>query len=104
RDRLGGFYDVAQLMDVYGFDTVRFDRLEAHVYVDSGNVSKIAVDTASYEQLRGHPFIAPKLANAIVQYRKQHGPYQSLTDLMKIVLMDEETFRKIAPYLTLSND
>ncbi len=104
RDRLGGFHDVLQLMDVYGFDSVRFIGLREQVYVDSSAVSKIRLNSASIEQLRAHPFISPKLANIIVQYRKQHGPYRSLDDLLNIAIMDDGIFRKIAPYLTIADD
>ncbi|HWK58309.1 MAG TPA: helix-hairpin-helix domain-containing protein [Parapedobacter sp.] len=104
RDLLGGFHQVSQLMDVYGFDTVRFEELEAYVYVDTSKVEKIAINTAGYQRFSDHPFINHKLANAIVQYRKQHGPYGAISDLLHIAIMDEQIFRKIAPYLTLVDD
>ncbi|MBK1440264.1 helix-hairpin-helix domain-containing protein [Parapedobacter sp. ISTM3] len=104
RDRLGGFHQVSQLMDVYGFDTLRFDGLKDHVFVDTAKVAKIALNMADYAQLSSHPLIGAKLANLIVQYRKQHGPYRTLTDLLDIAIIDEEIFRKIVPYLTIAND
>lgn len=104
RDRLGGFHHLSQLMEVYGMDTLRFDGLKEHIYVDSSRVEKIEINLADYERLRTHPFISPKLANAIVQYRKQHGPYRSFSDLLQIAIMNERIFRKIVPYLTISND
>ncbi|MEC3880422.1 helix-hairpin-helix domain-containing protein [Parapedobacter sp. 10938] len=104
RDMLGGFHHVSQLMDVYGFDSVRFAGLSQHVYVDTSNVERIALNTAEYQRFRDHPFINHKLANAIVQYRKQHGPYRSIRDLLHIAIMDEQIFLKIAPYLTLADD
>lgn len=104
RDRLGGFHQVSQLMDIYGMDSVRFDGLKEYIYVDSSRVEKIEINRADYERLKDHPFISPKLANAMVQYRKQHGHYQSLPDLLQIAIMDEGIFRKIAPYLTISDD
>lgn len=104
RERLGGFHHISQLMDVYGFDSVRFEGLKPHVYVDSAKVKKIALNTADYPLFRDHPLFNHKLANAIVQYRKQHGPYRSISDLLNIAIMDEGIFRKIAPYLTLAND
>ncbi|MFB2118886.1 ComEA family DNA-binding protein [Parapedobacter sp. 2B3] len=104
RELLGGFHHVSQLMDVYGFDSVRFAALRAHVYADTTKVQKIALNTADYERFRDHPFINHKLANAIVQYRKQHGPYRSMSDLLRIAIMDEQIFLKIAPYLTLADD
>ena len=104
RDRLGGFYEVSQLMDVYGFDSLRFNGLKAYVYVDPTHVEKIALNTVDYDRLKNHPLISPKLANAMIQYRSQHGHYRSLEDLLGIAIMDEEIFRKIAPYLTISDD
>lgn len=104
RNLLGGFHHVTQLMDVYGMDTTRFERLKEHIYVYSAFVKKIELNSADYERLRNHPFISPKLANAIVQFRKQHGPYQSLADLLRIEIMNDEIFCKIVPYLTISDD
>ena len=104
RDLLGGFHDVSQLMEVYGFDSVRFAGLEGQVYVDTTKVQRIALNTADYQRFRDHPFISHKLANAIVQYRKQHGQYRAISDLLRIAIMDEQIFRKIAPYLTLVDD
>lgn len=104
RELLGGFHHVSQLMEVYGFDSVRFAGLEKQVYVDTSKIQKIALNTADYQRLRDHPFISHKLANAMVQYRKQHGPYRAVSDLLRIAIMDEQNFRKIAPYLTLDND
>src|SRR5690606_19376080 len=104
RELLGGFHHVSQLMDVYGFDSVRFSELKSQVYVDTAKVEKISINTADYARFRSHPFINHKLANAIVQYRKQHGPYRTISDLLGIAIMDEQIFRKIAPYLTLGNE
>lgn len=102
RDLLGGFHHILQLTDVYGFDTVRFNGLRDYVYVDSAGIRKIPLNSADYRQLNAHPFISSKLANAIVQYRKQHGPYRAIEDLLGIAIMDEVIFSKIAPYLTVS--
>ena len=104
RDGLGGFHHLTQLMDVYGMDSARFERIKDYLYLDSGSVKKIPVNTADYHRFAQHPYISSKLANALVQYRRQHGPYQSLADLLQIAIMDEEIFRKIVPYLTTSDD
>jgi|SRR5690606_38183056 DNA uptake protein and related DNA-binding proteins len=104
RDRLGGFHQVSQLLDVYGFDTSRFEGIKDYIYVDASNVRKIKLNTAGYDELKAHPHIRPKLANAIIRYREQHGPYRKLDDLLNIVLVDELIFSKLVPYLTLSDD
>ncbi|SEM75331.1 competence protein ComEA helix-hairpin-helix repeat region [bacterium A37T11] len=99
RDRLGGFYALPQLLSVYGMDSIRYAGIAAHLHVDSSLVKKININEATYEELNAHPFISPKQANAIVQYRKQHGIFRHLKDLKNIVVIDQEFMEKAAPYL-----
>ncbi|MBP6648934.1 MAG: helix-hairpin-helix domain-containing protein, partial [Bacteroidia bacterium] len=40
-----------------------------------------------------------KLARILVNYRDQHGAFQSLADFRSVPLITEENFRKLAPYL-----
>src|SRR5690606_3841789 len=51
RDLLGGFYDKAQLLDVYGMEPERFKQIEKHVYADSSKVTKIDINKADYATL-----------------------------------------------------
>ena len=62
---------------------------------------KMNVNTATKDDLKGHPYIRWNLANAIVEYRNQHGAFKSLDELKNIVLVDEATFGKIVHYLSL---
>ncbi|HEY6161551.1 MAG TPA: helix-hairpin-helix domain-containing protein [Bacteroidia bacterium] len=101
RNMLGGFASVMQLMEVYGFDQEKFDLVKENVYADSSLVTKLNVNTGSVEELKKHPYIKYNLANLIVNYRKQHGPYKSLYDLRKLDIVTEEVYRKIVPYLEL---
>ena len=101
RERLGGFLAVTQLLDVYGMDSARYERLLPHLTLDTVWVRRIDVNKATFEQLRSHPFITPKQANAIVQYRKQHGRFRAADDLSRIVVLDEHSLQKMKPYLTV---
>jgi len=74
RKQLGGFVNKKQLTEVYGIDSVKY--------------------SAFAKQLTLNP-----KKNALVEYRKQHGNYQSVNDLHDIVLLNDEIVRKIAPYL-----
>ena len=102
RDNLGGFYDISQLLSVYGMDEERFLGIRDYVTVDTMLLRKININEVDYDRLRKHSFISSKQANAIVQYRKQHGNFVTIKDLSKIVLLDEDFLLKIAPYLTFS--
>jgi DNA uptake protein ComE-like DNA-binding protein len=61
----------------------------------------INLNNVSADQFRAHPYVKWNLANAIVNYRSQHGPFQSLDDLKKIMLVEEGWLNKMRPYLAL---
>jgi competence protein ComEA len=45
---------------------------------------KININQASVDELRGLKGIGPKLAERIVQYREEHGPFKVPQDIMKV--------------------
>lgn len=100
RNSLGGFHSKQQLMEVWKFDQEKYNSIEKYVSVDAAAVKKTNINTCEADQLKG-PYIRWNVANAIVNYRKQHGPFKTIEDIKKTDLVDDETLRKIAPYLTL---
>ncbi len=60
---------------------------------------KININTATEQELLSPKRIPRSVAKAIVIYREQHGPYQQVDDLKKIVFLTEEMYSRIAPYL-----
>jgi DNA uptake protein ComE-like DNA-binding protein len=51
--------------------------------------------------MKDHPYLRYNLANAIFQYRQQHGNFNSVEEIKKIMLMTDDIFTKVAPYLTV---
>jgi competence protein ComEA len=101
RNRLGGFHHKEQLKEVFGVDEEKYALIQSSFKVDSTYITRINVNTAEASDLKRHPYITPAIANAIVNYRKAHGNYKQLSDLRKCILVTEEVYAKIAPYLTL---
>lgn len=101
RDKLGGFYSTEQIRETYGLPDSTFQLLKPYLQVNTNEVKKLNLNTATKDELRTHPYIKWALANAIVEYRAQHGTFKSLDELKKIMLIDEATFNKIAPYFSL---
>ena len=101
RDRLGGFHSTEQIRETYGLPDSTFQLLKPYLQVNAAEVKKLNLNTATKDELRTHPYIKWALANAIVEYRNQHGAFKSIEELKNIMLMDEATFSKIAPYLSL---
>lgn len=84
RERLGGFYDVSQLMEIEGFPEKALD------YIDVGTptIKKLKVNELSVAQLRRHPYISFYQAKAIEDYRRLYGP---LTDIGQLALLKDFT-------------
>jgi competence ComEA-like helix-hairpin-helix protein len=102
REKLGGFYSIQQVGETYGVPDSTFQKIKSRLVLDDPPaVKRINVNTATADELRMHPYIKWNIANAIVQYRNQHGPYQQVNDLLKIVLVDDAWLKKVSPYLTL---
>jgi len=98
RDRLGGFYKIEQLKEVYGIDSLKFSQIKDQFSMNAVLVKKIDLNTAGFDQFKKHPYLTYKQMNAIIQYRKQHGNFQSIEDLKKVAILNEEIIRKIEPY------
>lgn len=101
RERLGGFYSADQVAETYGLPDSTFQKLRPLLQVDPNQINRININTATKEELRLHPYIRWNLANAIVEYRSQHGLFKDIRELKKIVLVDDSVFGRVSPYLVL---
>ena len=99
REKLGGFYNVAQIAEVYGLADSVFAKINSKLQCNPGLVKQININTVNLEALKAHPYMKYQLANAVIQYRDQHGSFQSPQDLKRVALVTDEIFNKIAPYL-----
>lgn len=102
REKLGGFTRIEQVKQTYGLRDSVFERIRPWLRMQTAGTGKININTAGVAQLKNNPHIPPGVAEAIVLYRQQHGLYQSVDDLKKIVFITDTLFAQIAPYLTVA--
>jgi len=57
------------------------------------------VNKATYEELLAVPYLGPQLAKRIVDYRQEHGPIKSLSDLKTLKGVGTFKFKTIEKYL-----
>jgi len=100
RERLGGFYRKEQLMEVYGLDSARYAEIEDQISISNVPLKTININTAVFDDLRKNPYLSYKQINAIIQYRKQHGNYSNISDLKKVIILNQQVIDKIAPYIS----
>jgi competence protein ComEA len=99
REKLGGFYSVEQIKEIYGLPDSTFQKIKSTLKCDSSQINKIDINKADAAALKIHPYIKWNIANAIVNYRQQHGNYDDLENLLQIDIISPETFHKLSPYL-----
>ena len=65
------------------------------------NEEKVNINTASASQLETLPGIGPSLAEKIISYREEKGPFQSLQDLMDVSGIGDSLFENIKNDISL---
>jgi competence protein ComEA len=99
RNKLGGFYKKEQLLEVYGLDSLKYAEIKDQIKIDILNIKKININTAEFDDLKNHPYLKFKQINAIIQYRKQHGKFNSVDDLKKVLILTPQIIQNLTPYL-----
>jgi len=101
RSKLGGFYAVQQVAETYGLPDSTYTGIQHLLQCNAPAVQQLNINTADANTLKQHPYIRWALANAIVQYRNQHGGFKSVEDLQQIALVTPGILAKIKPYLVV---
>ncbi len=102
RDKLGGFYAVDQVGETFGLPDSTFQKIKPRLSISKIDLKQLNINTASLEDLKSHPYIRYQIANALVQFRTQHGNFLALPDIKKIVLITDELYGKLTPYLKIN--
>jgi competence protein ComEA len=82
---------------VMGFSTAAFAKGHARPKVEG----VVNLNTASAEQLDALPGVAPKVAQAVVDYRKAH-PFTKTEEVVRVKGIGKKRFQKIKAFLTVS--
>ena len=96
RERLGGFYDINQLMEIENFPE---SAIHFFIIPDDEQTRKLNINKLSLEALRRHPYINFYQAKAITDYRRLHGPIRSLNDLRLSKDFPQEAIDRLLPYV-----
>ncbi|XP_065484620.1 endonuclease/exonuclease/phosphatase family domain-containing protein 1 [Caloenas nicobarica] len=116
REYIGGFKKVEDLALVSGVGAAKLEQVKFEICVSSKGSSaqhspsslrkdlasehhlsatKININTATPAQLMSIRGITEKIANSIVDYRKEHGPFKSIEDLVRMDCINSSFLDKI---------
>lgn len=103
REKLGGFYSVAQVAETYGLPDSTFNKIQPSLRLHKVSLKKLDINHMDEKTLAEHPYIRYKLAKLIVLYRSNNGPFSQPEQLLGIPLVDDSIYRKIEHYIKTEN-
>jgi DNA uptake protein ComE-like DNA-binding protein len=104
REKLGGFYDKSQLLEVFGIDTNRYFQFAHQVFADTLKLKKMDLNHTKFKDLLRHPYLEYYLVKSIFNYKDAVGAFRSVDELRQIDMVYDQLFEKIKPYLTVEEN
>ena len=89
RNKLGGFIEKEQLLEVYAFDSTRMSNIENLIIIDTIELRKVNVNTDDFKTILRHPYIEYEDVKKIVNYRESKGMIKDWDQYLKIVGRDD---------------
>lgn len=86
REKLGGYCETVQLLEVYRMDTARYNEIKDYVKIDSSFVpNKLKINSDAFKMMVKHPYLEYDDVKKIVNHREQKGMIASWEQLTKVV-------------------
>ena len=89
KQRLGGFRSVEDLRQVYGLSDSVYTKLLPYLHLSVAEKGKPNLNTLTAQRLSQIGGIDSEIAQAIVVYRQQNGPFQNLNGLRQLVFIND---------------
>jgi len=101
RDKLGGFYSVEQLKDVWGIQDSIFQKFKKNLAIKPAKIRKVHINSATYEELTANPYFFSTIAKQIIGYRTKVKPFATPDDIKNLYYVKDhpEQFAKLQPYV-----
>lgn len=95
RERLGGFYDINQILEVRYVDSsfLKWFKMEKGVY------RKLKVNTDNLDILKTHPYMNYYRAKAIIDYRNRRGKIENILQISLLKEFSDKDIQKLEQYL-----
>ena len=96
RDKIGGFYSIQQLKEVYGIKPEVLESITPQLKIHPKNIQKISIAISDYQSLAKHPYLNNYFAKLIINKRST-GEIQSVNDLQYV--LPDSVYQKIINYV-----
>lgn len=85
REKLGGYIGKEQLLEVYGFDSLRLSIISPYINVNNVELKKINVNKDEFKTILRHPYIEYEDVKRVVNYRESKGFIKNWETYLKVV-------------------
>ena len=99
RDKLGGFYDLSQLKEIYILQNINIAYVEKYFTTDRKLIQKINLNQCDYKTLISHPYFDSYLTKTILNYRQKSGTIRDMVHLREITHIYAELEEKLVWYV-----
>lgn len=99
RDKLGGFYDVNQLRNVYSIDSATLTEVIRYIIIDTAAIKKINVNEASFKEIVHHPLISYDVTKNIMNYKRIVGTIKNIKELRENNIVNADEYETLKNYL-----
>lgn len=101
RDRMGGFTEIVQVQKTYGISDSVFGLIKQYLIINTKTIIRLNVNTASAYDIKLRTNMPDVVAKAIVVYRQQYGPFHTLDDLKKVVILSDSLYQKLIIHVSI---
>ncbi|HEX9901514.1 MAG TPA: helix-hairpin-helix domain-containing protein [Acidobacteriota bacterium] len=74
---------------------------EVDIQQSGAGKAKVNINVAGLNELQGLPRIGPRVAQRILDFRKEHGPFKRVEELMKVRGIGEKVFNNLKNLITV---
>lgn len=96
RTKIGGFYSINQLKEVYGLSTETFESIKNQLSIQNNEIQKKSLALCDFETLQKLPYLNQYNAKLIIQ-KRSNGELKSLEDLQKFI--PDSIYQKVKNYV-----
>jgi competence ComEA-like helix-hairpin-helix protein len=102
REKLRGYNNKNQLLEVFGMDSARFASIRENVTVNQDSIHPIDLNTVTFKELLRHPYFPFPITKNIMLYKQKHKSFKSLEELKNVEGINDSLYRRMIIYLRLS--
>lgn len=98
REKLGGFYTVEQIKEVYGIRPELYESIRPQLHVDAKKIKVIDLNDPSFTYGFYHPYFPKKGVTSLIKEREKRGRLEK-EEVKAILGMEEKDWEKLKQYI-----